>query len=49
MDGMNALGVKKNSFREGSLSRIDMGADADVSDSRQISFHSYIFPSIFYR
>ena len=43
MDGMDAFGVVKDSFGQGGFSGIDVGADADVSDFLDISFHR-VFP-----
>jgi hypothetical protein len=48
MNGMDAFGIKKDPLRQGSLAGIDVGADADIPDFCQISFHLH-FPVAFIR
>jgi hypothetical protein len=42
MDGMNTVGVIKDSFGQGGFAGINVCADADVSDFLDISFHRAI-------
>ena len=39
MNGMNTLGIKQDTFRQRSLTGVDMGTDADISHFVQIFFH----------
>ena len=34
VDGMNAIGVEQDTFGQGGLARVDMGADSNVPDFR---------------
>jgi hypothetical protein len=36
---VDALGVEKNALSQGRFSRVDVGADTDVSDVSDVFFH----------
>jgi hypothetical protein len=39
VNGVDPLGVKKNSFGQCRLARVDVGADSDISDFLDVAFH----------